>query len=129
MSLDWSKYPNFTEDEFICSHTGKCRMMPYFMDTIQQIRTTIQIPLVLSSGYRDPTHPIEAAKPTPGEHAFGVGGDFLISGPDALKLISVAYHYGIRRIGIAQKGEHSNRFIHIGMGDKQLGFPEAMWSY
>jgi zinc D-Ala-D-Ala carboxypeptidase len=126
--MDWSKYPNFKKSEFDCKHTGLNRMRPEFMDIFQQIRTTYGKPMFVPSGYRDKTHPVEAAKQQPGEHFYGVAADVRVTGTDALDLIIIAYGYGIRRIGVQQKG--LIRFIHIGMGDKMgLGFPPGIWSY
>ena len=125
--VDWRKYPNFTEEEFRCKHTGTCRMRPDFLDILQDIRIAFGKPLVISSGYRAPSHPVELAKPKPGEHSYGVAADITISGTDALDLIVIAYGYGIRRIGVAQKGRAE--FIHLGYGDKYLGFPPSIWSY
>jgi len=62
MPLNWSAYPNFSEVELACKHSGKCNMRPEFMELLQQIRTIYNKPLIISSGYRHATHPIEAAK-------------------------------------------------------------------
>lgn len=126
--MDWSKYKNFNEKEFSCKHTGKNRMRPEFMDILQQIRTTYGKPMVVSSGYRDKTHPAESSKKAPGEHYYGCAVDIAVQGQDALDLIVVAYGYGIRRIGLKQHG--SGRFVHIGMGDQLgLNFPSTIWTY
>jgi uncharacterized protein YcbK (DUF882 family) len=125
--MDWSKYPNFTEKEFKCSHTGKCEMRPEFMEKLQALRLQFNRPLIISSGYRDITHPIEAAKESRGEHTYGCAADIAIRGTEALRLIALAYDMGFRRIGINQKGD--GRFVHLGMGDKLVHFPEASWSY
>lgn len=126
--LDWDKYPNFSKHEFDCKHTGKNRMDEDFMDILQQIRTTYNRPMIITSGYRDTSHPVEAKKKRPGEHSFGVAADIRVNGMDALDLIVIAYGYGIRRIGIYQQGPMDGRFIHIGWGDKLLNFPEAVWT-
>lgn len=125
--IDWSKYPNFSKKEFTCKHTGKNQMRPEFMDTLQQIRDAYGKPMAVNSGYRDRTHPVEINKKEPGEHTYGMAADIAVSGPDAIELISVAYSLGIRRIGVKQHG--SGRYIHIGMGDKLLNFPPALWTY
>lgn len=128
MSLDWSKYPNFRKSEFDCKHTGINRMRPEFMERLQQIRDTFDKPLIITSGYRDKTHPVEASKHGPGEHYYGCAADVAISGTDAMDLIVIAYGHGIRRIGLKQTG--AGRFIHLGMGDQLgLGFPSTIWTY
>lgn len=126
--LDWTKYKNFTKEEFDCKHTGKNRMDEDFMDILQQIRRDYGKPMIVTSGYRDITHPAEAKKKRPGEHSFGVAADIRVNGQDAMDLIVVAYGHGIRRFGIYQSGPMDGRFIHIGWGDKLLNFPEAIWT-
>lgn len=125
--LDWSLYPNFSEEEMKCKHTGKCEMNPYFMEWLQSLRNQFNRPFIITSGYRDITHPIEASKESRGEHTYGCAVDIAIRGTEAQRLVSLAYNMGCRRIGINQKGE--GRFIHLGMGDQYAQFPKAMWSY
>lgn len=100
-----------------------------FMDILQQIRTVYEKPMIISSGYRDVSHPAEEKKKKAGEHSYGLAVDVLVNGTDAQELIVIAYGHGIRRFGISQKGAMESRFIHLGYGDKLLGFPEAIWSY
>lgn len=126
--MDWRQYPNFTEHEFKCSHTGKCQMRTEFMELLQTIRHAYGKPMVITSGYRDKTHPIEAKKAAPGEHSYGLAADIAVSGVDAMDLIVLAYGLGIRRIGVQQKGT-GGKFIHLGMGDKLAHFPASIWSY
>jgi uncharacterized protein YcbK (DUF882 family) len=130
MSINWSDYKNFSEYEFRCSYTGECQMRPEFLDKLQQIRNTFDKPMIISSGFRHFTHPLERAKDEPGEHTYGVAVDINVWGEEAMELFDIAYHYGIRRIGINQKGAPQSRFVHLGMGDiLNLRFPSALWTY
>lgn len=130
MTVHWDAYKNFSEWEFRCKHTKKNKMRPQFMDMQQQIRSIYGKSMIVLSGYRDFTHPIEWAKEEPGEHYYGAAADYNVWGEDAMQLFDIAYHCGIRRIGLNQVGALSSRFIHIGMGDKlDLGFPSAFWTY
>jgi zinc D-Ala-D-Ala carboxypeptidase len=128
--VDWSNYPNFKRSEFACKHTGECHMHPVFMTVLQQIRTAHGKPIFISSGYRDPSHPVESMKEQPGEHCHGMAADIICHGQEAQKLIALALEHGIERIGIHQKGRGSERFIHLGMGDKLTNlFQVALWTY
>ncbi len=121
--IDWSKYPNFTEQELACRHTGKCRMDPEFMAILQAIRNEYG-PMTITSGYRHPTHPIEAKKPhSNGEHTQGTCADVACdNGADRFRLIQLALRHGITRIGIAKT------FIHLGIGG--IGLPNnVIWDY
>lgn len=122
----WDKYPNFSEKEFKCSHTGRCAMNPEFMEVLQRIRIAYGKPMIITSGFRDKTHPIEAEKTMVGTHALGLAADIAVRGEDALELIRIALAHGIKRIGVNQKGE--GRFIHVDLGHK-FGFTPSIWSY
>lgn len=130
MSINWNDYKNFSDWEFNCSYTGKNKMRPEFMSMLQQIRNSYNKPMAIASGYRDFTHPVERIKEQPGEHHYGVAADVRVWGEDAMELFDIAYHYGIRRLGLNQIGALDSRFIHIGLGDKLgLRFPIGLWTY
>jgi zinc D-Ala-D-Ala carboxypeptidase len=125
--MNWELYKNFSKAEFDCKHSGKNEMRPEFLQILQDIRTAYSKPMVISSGYRDKTHPIEARKAQGGTHSMGVAADIAVQGLDAMRLVNIAYTLGIRRIGINQKG--GGRFIHLDIGDKLHGLPQSIWSY
>ena len=50
------RWPNFSFEEFTCSHSGACIMSPEFMDKLQNLRDEMG-PLWITSGYRSLTHP------------------------------------------------------------------------
>ena len=124
---DWKKYaPYFSEAEFQCKHTGMCKMQLEFMDKLWAIRLEFGKPLKISSGYRHPTHPIEAKKgSSTGEHTTGLCCDVAIQGAEALRLLDIALQHGITRIGVQQKG--AGRFIHLGISPKHTN--PTIWSY
>lgn len=122
--MNWAEYPNFSQAEFRCRHTGRCEMHPDFMRKLQQLRSLYAQPMRITSGYRAPEHPIEAAKATPGEHSTGRAADVAVHGADALRLVQLALSLGFTRIGVQQKG--SGRFIHLG---DSPAFPGGIWSY
>jgi uncharacterized protein YcbK (DUF882 family) len=125
--MDWSLYPNFTEAEMRCKHTGKCEMRPVFMQRLQHLRSVYGAPMTVTSGYRDRTHPEEAKKAQPGAHTTGRAVDIAVRGADAVKLLRLALEFGFTGIGIQQKGE--GRFIHLDdISDGSLPRP-GLWSY
>lgn len=124
--IDWARYPNFSEQEFRCKHTGQCHMDARFMEVLQAIRTTYGKPMIITSGYRAKTHPVEAAKAAPGEHTLGLAADISVRGADAFALLKVALAHGIVRIGVKQIGE--GRFLHLGMATGNFPSP-TIWSY
>ncbi len=128
MSMDWTKYPNFSEQEFECSHTGQCHMQPEFMEKLQALRTEYGKPMRINSGYRHWSHPVEAKKGhRNGEHVQGMCADIGITNPDAFLLMGLAIKHGFTRIGVSQSSK-GGRFLHLGLGAPGLPEP-ALWSY
>lgn len=126
---DWKPYaPFFSREEFDCSHTGKYEMRKATMNRLLLVRKEFNAPMNVSSGYRDPTHPVEAKKDAPGAHTTGCAVDILVAGGDALRLLQIALKHGFTGIGVQQKG--ASRFIHL---DDFEGIPSMprpwIWSY
>lgn len=127
--MDWTDYPNFTEAEFLCKHTGRCDMQPEFMARLQRLRAIYGKPMIVTSGYRDPSHPAEARKSKSGAHAKGRAVDIAVTGADALRIIEVAQLLRFTGIGVQQKG--GGRFIHLDDCETErdgIARP-AIWSY
>jgi len=120
-------YKYFTEDELKCSHTGECKMDKDFMKVLDEIREECGFAFVITSGYRSPEHPIEAKKSRPGAHASGKAVDILVHMEQAYKVVEVALRFGIKRIGVSQKGDVGARFIHLDMDETRAA--PRIWSY
>lgn len=117
----------FTTEELSCQHCNKYKFDESFLEVLNNIRKECNFPFIVSSGYRCPNHPIEARKPNgPGSHSTGKAIDIAVKGDKAIKVLEVAIKYGIKRIGVNQKG--SGRFIHLDMADDTFTSP-AIWSY
>lgn len=123
----WNKqkvlYPNFSKEEFDCKHTGTNEMKHEFMRVLQAIRDEYG-PMKVTSGFRHPTHPVEARKKhANGEHTKGMCADVACnSGAERYRLVTLALKHGITRIGIAKT------FVHLGLGAP--GLPNnVIWEY
>jgi uncharacterized protein YcbK (DUF882 family) len=114
MSLEWSKYPNFSAEEFDCSHSGLNLMQPDFMEALQRIRTAYGKPMIITSGYRDVTHPVEAKKELPGWHYAGLAADVACTASEAHEIVRLAMLHGFRGIGVSQRADRA-RFVHLDM--------------
>jgi zinc D-Ala-D-Ala carboxypeptidase len=123
--MDWSRYPNFKADEFKCSHCGDNEIKEELLDKLQALRSRYGKPMRITSGYRCPRHPIEAAKSAPGPHSSGLACDVGVEGADAHKLLGLALDAGFKGIGVQQKG--TGRFLHLDL----LNAPNrpTVWSY
>ena len=128
MSISESK--NFSRDELKCSFSGECELEEDALEKLQALRDEWGKPMKLSSAYRSAQHPRERTKPNGPGHHHGVNGnggqafDVLIAGEDVPPFIALAIKHGFKGIGVNQKGEWNQRFIHIDTRDKY-----ACWSY
>ena len=119
---------HFSRKEFACSFTNNCAMDLEMVEKLEALREEFGQPMRLSSAYRDPKlHPRERMKPNgPGYHGQGKAVDVLIYGADAIRLLKLAIKHGFNGIGINQKNDFSQRFIHL---DTRNPEKSAIWSY
>ena len=105
---DWNAIKYFKKEEFDCQHTGNNGMKLEFLRELEQLREACGFPFIITSGYRDPSHPIEAKKTTPGTHAQGIACDIAVNGGNQRYIIAKeAAKLGFGGIGVA-KG-----FMHV----------------
>lgn len=109
---------HFKAHELCCKHCGAQGVTQELVDKLDELRERMNMPLVLTSAYRCPNHPIEAKKKRPGYHSKGIAADVAVTGGDQIKLISIAYELGFKGFGIADS------FVHIDLR-KTL----TKWSY
>ncbi len=109
-------------------------MDEHFLDLVQEVRSLYGKPLVITSGYRDPKHPIEARKSSPGSHAMGLAAD--IAPEDSayaqyklLFAVCDAVNQKLYQAGIGMKGK-PGRFIHLDIAPSRPDAPRpALWFY
>lgn len=123
-NAQWDKYPNFKKAEFDCKETGENNMQHEFMEKLQKIRIDYAKPMIITSGFRSKNHSIEKKKThSNGEHTQGFCADiYCNNGSDRFRLITLALHHGITRIGIAKN------FLHLGIGGNNLP-NNVIWEY
>ena len=110
----------FVWAEFDCKHTGLNEMTPAFIHRLDDLREACGFPFVITSGYRDASHPVEARKQTPGTHSKGIAVDIAVSsGAQKYILVQEALRAGFTGIGIAKT------FVHI---DARKTTP-VIWTY
>ena len=120
------RYPNFSKEEFDCSHTGNNEMRPEFLEMLQQLRTEYGKSMKITSGYRDPEHPIERKKKSPGAHTTGLAADIAVDRGEAYEVLRIAMRMGFTGIGVQQKG--GGRFLHLDFANHLVPRP-TIWSY
>jgi zinc D-Ala-D-Ala carboxypeptidase len=119
----------FRKSEFACKHCGENRMDKGFVDRLDTLRAVYGKPLVVSSGYRCPTHNMAVSSTGPdGPHTTGRAVDLRVRGADAYQLLQLALHAGFSGVGIQQKG--ASRFLHLDDLPNSPTRPRpTVWSY
>ena len=126
--IEWERYPNFSADEFKCSHCGEEGIDERLIGVLQTIRHEANFPFIITSGFRCIEHPIEKKKNKPGVNTQGVAADIGCSGSKAHAILKLAMERNLPGIGVNQKG--SSRFIHIDISEAQENRPRPhIWSY
>lgn len=110
----------FKLSDFDCQETGNNEMSEEFLEKLDDLRHECGFPFIITSGYRDPSHSIEARKAKAGTHARGIASDIRINnGNEAYDIIKNAQSMGFTGIGLAKS------FVHV---DIRQGMP-VIWSY
>ena len=114
----------FKLEDFDCQETGNNEMCTDFMDKLDELRHVCGFPFIITSGYRDKTHSIEARKSKTGTkagtHAQGIAADIKVSnGHQRYVIQKNAYKMGFTGVGVAKT------FIHV---DTRTTTPVS-WNY
>jgi uncharacterized protein YcbK (DUF882 family) len=101
-----------------------------FLDRLQRLRDVVGL-LVISSGYRSETHPVERDKDRPGAHTMGRAVDVVCRGERAYQVLGNALELGFTGIGVDQGGDDHGRFLHLDdLGNIEYHGPRpTVWSY
>ncbi len=95
------------------------RMIEFLLD----LENRLGYELTVTSGYRSPLHPIEAAKERAGEHSTGLAVDVAsIGGNQTYTIVKEALQLGCMRIGI----NRNKNFIHLGLDSSRV---TSIWTY
>lgn len=116
-----SEFMYFKRSDFNCHETGENRMEDEFIHKLDDLRAACGWPFFVTSGYRDPSHSIEAKKPNGGGmHTKGVAADIRVTnGKQRHEIVKHAMDMGFSGIGIAKT------FVHV---DTREDTP-VVWTY
>ena len=110
----------FSRDEFKCSETGNNEIHDEFVHALDKLREECGFPFAITSGYRDPSHSVEAKKEKAGQHTLGIAADIAVSGgSQRIIIVSKALELGFSGIGVART------FVHVDIRTSQ----PVLWCY
>lgn len=110
---------HFAATEVACKHTGYLPPLRVLegvhFDALLGILAALRgnVPLRLTSWYRHPSHPVEAAKAAAGPHSTGLAVDVAVQGARAFELVHLAtrHFHSVGGVGVSQTG--GKRFVHV----------------
>ncbi len=82
-----------------------------FMDRLEALRSQLDFPFIVSSGFRAASH--DKSIGGAGVHPTGRAVDLAIYGEWAFRVIALAGEAGFTGIGAKQHGPRQRRFIHL----------------
>jgi len=120
----------FTEDELKCKGTDECYMDGQFMAQLEALRHDFNEPMIISSAYRSIGYNTTIGGAAHSPHLQGKAVDVVINGKAAYRLLKLALQYGFTGIGVAQRGPHERRFLHLDTMESSDVHPRPwIWSY
>jgi uncharacterized protein YcbK (DUF882 family) len=120
--IDWSKYENFSEEEFSCPCCEESGIKEEVVRTLQRLRDRVQGPIHVTSGYRCPAHNEAVGGAPESSHMQGLAVDFLR--PEGINSKDLVDWMSDHFSGIGLRFHGNNQYLH---GD--LKQREAVWTY
>lgn len=92
--------PNFSLHEFQCKDgSHQVCLHPHLLQQLQQLRTTLGRPVIITSGYRNPVHNKAVGGSPTSQHLFGKAADIQVAGITIDELARHAKAAGFTGIG------------------------------
>ena len=114
------EFKYFSRNEFKCSETGNNQIQDEFIHALDRLRESCGFPFAITSGYRDPSHSVEAKKEKAGQHTLGIAADIAVAGgAQRFMIVSKALELGFSGIGVART------FVHVDIRTSQ----PVLWCY
>lgn len=94
--------------------SGAAHMDRDFVERLDALRAACGFVFIVTSGYRIPKYNAKISSTgLTGPHTKGRAADIAVAGGQAYEVLRLAPEFGMTGIGVAQKGAHGRRFIHL----------------
>lgn len=100
------------------NHPDQDKLNPAFNAILKDTSKALGMDFTITSGYRSPQHPIEAAKEKPGEHALGEAADIDLRGMNDQQRAALVQD--LRARGVKRFGTYSDspNMLHVDLKDQ-----------
>ena len=106
------RWPDFSPAEIACRGTGRLKLHPAALDTLQALRDRLGKPLIVRSAYRSPEHNRAVDGARRSKHMDGTAFDIAMSNHDP-----AAFEAAAREVGFLGFGTYPRSgFMHIDLG-------------
>ena len=106
------RWPDFSPAEIACRGTGRLKLHPKALDTLQALRDRLGKPLIVRSAYRSPAHNRAVGGAPRSKHMDGTAFDIAMSNHDP-----VAFEAAAREVGFLGFGFYPRSgFMHVDLG-------------
>lgn len=103
----------FKDEEFACRHCGELPengMDQRLIDILDMLRDYLEVPLIVTSGYRCPVHNANVGGVPNSQHVLGIGADIAVpEGFTVDYLADLAERFGADGVG----RYYDDNFVHI----------------
>lgn len=119
--------PNFTSDEFKCKcGCGGNKINYKLVERLQVLRYILGKPIIITSGYRCPTHSLRVGGCYSDAHVRGFAADIKVNGLTSTQIANQAKKLGFGGIGIID-----NYAVHLDIRDENgtdgVSYPNSYW--
>ena len=112
MLNDFKLTEGFNLKEFQCPCCGTVKIDSELVKRLQELRHRIDKPIIITSGYRCPSHNKEVGGVNSSYHTQGLAVDITVENMELEDLLIRAKKVGFRGIGIYRR----LRFLHLDLG-------------
>lgn len=118
--------PNFDSNELRCKcGCGQCKINDRFVERLQLLRYKVGKPVIVTSGYRCPTHSVRVGGSYNDAHTHGIAADIYVNGLSSIELARIAEDLHFGGIGIID-----NKCVHVDIRDENgcgFTYPNSHW--
>ena len=124
---------NFNLKEFQCKSTGQVKIHEKLLELLQELRDTLDKPVIINSGYRSKKHNEKVGGAKRSQHLKGTAVDISLRNLDySAKELSIFVKNVAEDIGVGAESlglGYANTFLHVDVRGVEGYHAPAEWNY